>query len=392
MIKKYALPKGIITKFLGDTKLVRTLAGHLKMQEIITMHDLRLPKFDKNRRFNQQKLLVFDNDNFKDDIILGINFLSKTGIKLNYSEGNMEWFDCSIPLCPPGGLDSKEFDAMIDMFHIQVEDKKFGEDWLKWFATEILDANYEKTGVAEVVKRLTHLNAHQKADLLRVLQENNKTFNGTLGVYSHKKVHIDIDPNAKPVHSRPYPVPWIHLKTFKKELNHLVKLGVLAAQQESEWVLPSFIIPKKDGRVCWISDLCQSNKVIRHKQYPLPIITNILCKHSGYKFFTKLDVSIQYYTFELDEESQDLCTIVTPFRKYKYLRLPMGLKCSPDIAQAAMQNVLSGIKDADIYIDDVGAFSDDWDHHINLIATILQRLREDSFAINPLGPSRKLTG
>jgi hypothetical protein len=47
----------------------------------------------------------------------------------------------------------------------------------------------------------------KKADLLQVLQEIDKMFNGTLGVYSHKKLHIDIDPNAKPVHSRPYPVP-----------------------------------------------------------------------------------------------------------------------------------------------------------------------------------------
>jgi hypothetical protein len=67
-------------------------------------------------------------------------------------------------------------------------------------------------------------------------------FNGTLGVFSHKKVHIDIDPNAKPVHSWPYPVPCIHLKTFKKKLDHLVRIGVLAAQKESEWASPSFII------------------------------------------------------------------------------------------------------------------------------------------------------
>jgi hypothetical protein len=165
MIKRSALPKGIITKLLGDSKLVRTLAGQLKMQEVVMMQDIRLPEFNKNR-INQQKVLVFDNDNVKHNIILGTNFLSKTGIKLNYSEGNMEWFDCSIPLCPPGGLDSKEFDAMEDMFHIQVKDKIFGENWLKCFATEILDAKYERTDVAEVVKGLTHQNAHQKADLL----------------------------------------------------------------------------------------------------------------------------------------------------------------------------------------------------------------------------------
>jgi hypothetical protein len=81
----------------------------------------------------------------------------------------MEWFDCSIPLCAPGGLDSNKFDAMEDMFHIQVKDKLFGEDWLECLGTEILDAKYERTDVVETVKGLTHLNAHQKADLLRVL-------------------------------------------------------------------------------------------------------------------------------------------------------------------------------------------------------------------------------
>ncbi len=54
--------------------------------------------------------------------------------------------------------------CMEDLFHIQVKDKLFGEDWLKCFATEILDAKHENKDVADVVGRLTHLNVHQKAN------------------------------------------------------------------------------------------------------------------------------------------------------------------------------------------------------------------------------------
>jgi hypothetical protein len=115
----------------------------------------------------------------------------------------VEWFDYSIPLRPPGGLDSKEFEAMVDMFHIQIEDELLVQDWLQSFATTILDAKYEWIDIADAVDKLTYLDIHQKADLLQVLHENEKIFDGTLGVYLHKKVHIDIDPDAKPVHARP---------------------------------------------------------------------------------------------------------------------------------------------------------------------------------------------
>ena len=384
LIKRSALPKGIVPRELKTPKRFKTLAGKLLTHSVVTLRDLRLPEFDKNRRVDQQRALIFDSDSCKYDIIFGTNFLSKIGIKLDYNAGNMQWFDNVLPMRPSNGLSSADFAAMQDHYCIQLEDELLGEDWLNCYATEILDAKYEWKDIEDVIKEMTHLTKSQQNDLLEVLQKHSSIFNGTLGLYPHKKLHIDIEPDAKPNYSRPYSIPRIHLSTFKKELEHLVKIGVLKPQNESEWACPTFIIPKKDGRVRWVSDLRQLNKVIRRKQYPLPIITDVLRKRMGYKFFTKLDISMQYYTFELDDESQDLCTICTPFGMYKYARLPMGLKCSPDFAQAAMENTLRGIEDADVYIDDVGAFSNDWQAHLHLVDEILRRLKDNGFTINPL--------
>ena len=159
---------------------------------------------------------------------LGKDFLKKAGIRINYDTGFMEWFECILPMRDPWGLTSEEFDNMVDSLLIQTEDELFGEDWLDNYATEILDAKYNFTSVRDVVNQLKHLSQRQKDDLHKILSKHEKLFDGTLGVYPHKKFHIDIEEDATPVHAKPYTVPRIHLETFKKELMHLVNLGVLA--------------------------------------------------------------------------------------------------------------------------------------------------------------------
>ena len=126
------------------------------------------------------------------------------------------------------------------------EEAIFGRDWYDpdCFATAILDAKYEKVNVEDVAKQLTHLSKLQRDDVHAILKKFTKLFDGTLGVYPHRKFHIDVMPGAKPKHVRPYAIARIHLEPFKKELDHLVRIGVLSPQGANEWGSPTFITPK----------------------------------------------------------------------------------------------------------------------------------------------------
>ena len=197
-------------------------------------------------------------------------------------------------------------------------------------------------------------------------------------------MHIELIDGARPVHMRPYAVPYHNRELFQKELQHLVDLGVLERIGASEWGLPTFLTAKKDGRVRWVSDFRALNRVIKRKVYPLPRIQDILHKRNGYEFFTKLDISMQYYTFELTDEAKDLCVIVTPYGKYRYLRAPMGVKQTPDFAQEVMEDVLCDVQETDVYIDDIGCFDYGWKNHLHTLDRVLTRLQDNGFTINPL--------
>ena len=90
-----------------------------------------------------------------------------------------------------------------------------------------------------------------------------------------------------------------------------------------------------------------------------------------------------YHNILLDSASSKLCTIVLPWGKYEYLRLPMGLCNAPDIFQERMAELMQDFEFVRTYIDDLlilsnGSYAD----HLQKVEQVLARLQEAGLKIN----------
>jgi hypothetical protein len=77
----------------------------------------------------------------------------------------------------------------------------------------------------------------------------------------------------------------------------------------------------------------------------------------GFTFASALDVNMGYYHIKLDHGADDqyLCNIVLPWHmgKYKYKRLPMGIKIASDVFQNVMSNLVQDMEYVKTYLDDL---------------------------------------
>ncbi len=66
-----------------------------------------------------------------------------------------------------------------------------------------------------------------------------------------------------------------------------------------------------------------------------------------------LDLNMGYYTIILDPDASKICTIIFPWGKNSYKRLPMGIAGSPDFFQAKMMELIESLEYIQAYIDDL---------------------------------------
>ncbi len=71
------------------------------------------------------------------------------------------------------------------------------------------------------------------------------------------------------------------------------------------------------------------------KPFFIPKIIMVLQELEGFTFAIQLDLNMGYYTIilDLEVEASRICTIILPWGKYSYERIPMGIAGYPDIFQ-----------------------------------------------------------
>jgi hypothetical protein len=161
----------------------------------------------------------------------------------------------------------------------------------------------------QMVAQCNHLSNKEKEDLRKLLEKFKSLFDGTLGHWKSKPYEIELKPELKPYHAKPYPIPKAYEKTLKMEVDRLVQAGVLRLINQSKWAAPTFIITKKDHTVRFISDFRELKKRITRKPFPIPRIQDLLLKLEGFQYATSLDLNMGYYHIELSPFSKQLCTI-----------------------------------------------------------------------------------
>lgn len=195
---------------------------------------------------------------------------------------------------------------------------------------------------------------------------------------------ITLEENAKPFAiSAPRRVPLPLHKRLRTLLRQMVIEGIITPITEpTDWVAPMVVTPKPNGGIRVCVDYSHLNQYVKREYYPLHAVEESLAKLAGAVIYSKLDANSGFYQMELEEECRNLTTFITPFGRYKFNRLPMGISCAPEIFQARMEKILEGIDQVVCHMDDVLVWGKTVEEHDQVLIKVLQRIKQAKMTLN----------
>ena len=228
----------------------------------------------------------------------------------------------------------------------------------------------EKLGL---IKRIDSINAGKLTKhSIKELYKSAFTGLGNLGKY-----HITLQENSKPVVNTPRCIPHSLKERLRQALDANVKSGVLVkVDQPTDWVHNLVVVEKKNGSLRLCLDPKNLNEVIKREHYRIPTIQEIASEFAGMKVFSTLDLKDGYWQVELDNESSLLCTFNMPYGRYRFTRMPFGLKSVSEVFQKRNETAFEGIKGIHIVADDIIIAARTIKEHDQILHAVLKRAVE----------------
>ena len=180
-----------------------------------------------------------------------------------------------------------------------------------------------------------------------------------LGRAKVNPIHIEVDPEVKPIQQKQRQIALQYVEKFKDHLEELEQAGVITGPLGPEyakgWVSNVVICGKK-----WDSSKIRVNLDTRHmaaavksSHFPIPTSAELRHNFRGSDRFSCLDMNHAFHQFPLCEESKKLFVFYTPKGLYMYNTLVMGIAPASSECHENIRLILDGIEGVQQIKDDL---------------------------------------
>jgi len=172
--------------------------------------------------------------------------------------------------------------------------------------------------------------------------------------------------------------------TEQKELDQFLKENLETGQirlSKSPMASPVFFIKKKDGTLWLVQDYRALNMMTVKNKYPLPLISELINKLRGAKYFTKLDFRWGFNNVQMKEGDEWKAAFRTNRGFFELLVMFFGLCNSPTTFQTMMDNIFDDLITEGVvvvYLDDTLIFMETLEEHQKVTQRVMELLRKNN--------------
>src|SRR6185369_9810396 len=133
-------------------------------------------------------------------------------------------------------------------------------------------------------------------------------------------------------------------------------------------------------------DFRRLNSVTKKNRYPLPLMTELMDRLQGAKWFTKFDIREGFYRIRIAKGFEWLTAFKTRYGLYEYTVMPFGLTNAPATFQTVINRALHEYLDVFVtaYLDDVLVYSrGTLEEHVEHVKKVLRKLKEYKLYLQP---------